>query len=96
MCFDIHVQEGGIKGATFDQILPQIQQIPEDAARKIVANAVADSARPQFQGDVRERKLTIANGTGRVHGRDYVLDKWGLSGAVSAPELNTINLGATL
>jgi hypothetical protein len=96
LCFDIHVQNGGIKAATLGQILPQIQQIREAAARRIVANAVADSARPQFQEDVRVRKLTIATGAGRVHKQDYVLEKWGLSGDFSAPDLdtNTLESGA--
>lgn len=95
LCFDIHVQNGGIKAATMAQVLPQIQQLAEDDARKIVANAVADSARPEFQDDVRRRKLTIASGTGNVHGHNYVLEKWGLSPAFQADELKSTAMGAT-
>lgn len=95
LCFDIHVQNGGIKAATMAQVLPQIQQLAEDDARKIVSNAVADSAKPEFQVDVRSRKLTIATGIGNVHGRNYVLEKWGLSAAFQADELKSTALGAT-
>lgn len=95
LCFDIHVQNGGIKAATMAQVLPQIQQLGEDDARTIVANACADSARTQFQSDVRSRKLTIATGAGNVHGRNYVLENWGLSAAFQADELAPTALGAT-
>ncbi len=87
LCFDVHVQNGGIKPPVMAQILPQLQGMQEADARALVANAVADSARPQFQADVRSRKLTIAKGSGNVHGKQYVLQNWGLDGAFSAAEL---------
>jgi hypothetical protein len=93
LCLDIHVQNGGIKPPTMAQLLPQIRQLAEDHARIIVANAVADSAKPEFQDDVRTRKLTIANGTGDVHGRNYVLEKWGLSAAFEVDELKSNAIG---
>ena len=37
----------------------------------IIANRRADAANPAAQADVRARKLTIANGTGTVHGITY-------------------------
>lgn len=46
--------------------------------REIVANAVADKAKPEFRADVRSRKLTIAVGSGKVHGGTFVLRNWGL------------------
>lgn len=89
LCFDIHVQNGGIKAATMSTILAELQNTEESDARTIVANAVADSARPRFQADVRSRKLTIATGTGNVHGRNYVLENWGLSTEFSSSELTS-------
>lgn len=42
---------------------------------KALAFAIADVAIPRWRNDVLERKLTIATGQGRVHGRFYVLDR---------------------
>ena len=95
LCFDIHVQNGGIKPATISAVLPKIQNIDEDDARVIVANAVADSALPRFQADVRSRKLTMATGTGSVHGGNYVLENWGLSKEFSCNELIGTGQAAT-
>jgi peptidoglycan hydrolase-like protein with peptidoglycan-binding domain len=89
LCFDIHVQNGGIKPATFSTVLAELPNTDESDARTIVANAVADSALPRFQADVRSRKLTIATGTGNVHGRNYVLENWGLSKEFSSSELTS-------
>ena len=79
LCFDIHVQNGGIKKAAMDQIQQQSQGNPAEAdLRKIVANAVADNALKKFQDDVRSRKLAVATGQGMVHGHSYLLENWGL------------------
>lgn len=81
LAFDIHVQNGSIKDSAREQIRSQLQQNPissEQELRIIIANAVADKARPQFREDVRSRKLTIATGSGRVHGAMFVLRNWGL------------------
>jgi Putative peptidoglycan binding domain/Glycosyl hydrolase family 46 len=88
LCFDIHVQNGGIKPNTMEALLPQVKSVQESKGRELVANAVAGSARPQYQEDVRSRKLTIATGTGSVHGRQFKLESWGLSGEFTAPELS--------
>jgi putative peptidoglycan binding protein/glycosyl hydrolase family 46 len=88
LCFDIHVQNGGIKRKAMAQIRQSAPAAtPEPTLLEIVANAVADSARIAYQDDVRQRKLTIAQGQGTVHGHNYVLENWGLSGSFSAGEL---------
>lgn len=46
--------------------------------RILIANAVADHAKPEFREDVRSRKLTIATSTGQVHGERFDLTSWGL------------------
>lgn len=84
LCFDIHVQNGGIKKAARDRIrqaLSQNDSYAERDLRRIIANAVADVASSKYKEDVRLRKLTIANGEGTVHGHPYVLQNWGLSEA---------------
>jgi hypothetical protein len=86
LCFDIHVQNGGIKPTVLAQIRKQPHE-GETALRLAVANAVADSSIRKFQDDVRRRKLTVATGQGTVHGRSYVLQNWGLSSEIDAPEL---------
>ncbi len=88
LCFDIHVQNGGIKRSAWQQIQQQSgPNIKEPDLRIIVANAVADSARKAYREDVRKRKLTLATGQGSVHGHAYDLQAWGLSGSFTAEEL---------
>ncbi len=81
LCFDIHVQNGGIGDDAASDIADAINgkpQTTERASREIIANAVADKARTSFRADVRSRKLTIADGQGTVHGAGYLLENWGL------------------
>jgi hypothetical protein len=82
LAFDIHVQNGSIKDTAAAAISRQLAQLPnttERVRREIVANAVADASKPEFREDVRSRKLTIARGSGTVHGRAYGLANWGLA-----------------
>jgi peptidoglycan hydrolase-like protein with peptidoglycan-binding domain len=81
LAFDIHVQNGGIKPSAREEIKKDLAEHPvtsEQELRVIIANAVADKARPEFRDDVRARKLTIATGSGKVHGALFVLRNWGL------------------
>ncbi len=83
LCFDIHVQNGGLGVSARRQITALRHNQPGiagGALRLVVAESVARSAKPQWRDDVRARKLTIAAGAGMVHGRFYVLRNWGLSG----------------
>jgi len=89
LCFDIHVQNGGIGPAARSMIAQRLSQggAPDESAlRLVIADSVADSASPQFRDDVRARKQAIASGDGTVHGLHLVLANWGLSEA-PAPEL---------
>ena len=82
LAFDIQVQNGGVSGAARKEIRSQLAQHPierEQERRVIVADAVAKDSLPQFREDVRSRKLTIATGTGTVHGELFVLRNWGLA-----------------
>ena len=88
LCFDIHVQDGGIDNTAMQQV--QQNSTPgmaEPDLRVVVANAVADRAKPKWSDDVRARKLAIANGQGTVHGHLFVMENCGLSGNFDAPEL---------
>jgi peptidoglycan hydrolase-like protein with peptidoglycan-binding domain len=89
LCFDIHVQNGGINRRARALLADTIRNCcsrGEMDLRCAIANAVADAARPRFRDDVRRRKLTIANGHGTVHGLQIVLENWGLA-EVDTPEL---------
>jgi hypothetical protein len=89
LCFDIQVQNGGIKPATLKSLIRQSQAgTPEPELRKLIANAAADSARQAYREDVRARKTAIATGEGKVHGHLYALNNWGLSGDFAAQELS--------
>jgi hypothetical protein len=80
LMFDIATQGGSISSIIRAQIMADFAQLPkadcsnEVAKMCIVANRRAAASSPKFVDDVRIRKLTIANGTGTVHGIFYDLD----------------------
>jgi Putative peptidoglycan binding domain len=83
LMFDIVVQNGSISPVVKAQILADFAGLsdPGDqvARMRIIAMRRSAAARPQFVADVRSRKLTIAEGTGTVHGIAYDLeDQFGL------------------
>jgi hypothetical protein len=58
----------------------------EVARLQSIANRRAEASSAQYVEDVRVRKLTIANGSGTVHGMSYDLENQfgiGLRGTVS-------------
>ena len=77
LAFDIHVQNGGVKADIVTSLLGRTFASELDL-RVALANAVADSSRPEFKEDVRSRKVTIAQGNGMVHGGSFLLKNWGL------------------
>ncbi len=86
LMFDIATQGGSIPSLVKAQIMADFTQLPANAAQNevaklcSVANRRAAASSPQFVDDVRTRKLTIANGTGTVHGIYYDLeDMFGLT-----------------
>jgi hypothetical protein len=79
LCFDLHVQDGGISSTAGAQVRSQMHAgMSECDVRVLIANAVADHANPTWREDVRTRKLTVATGEGTVHGTHYLLKNWGL------------------
>jgi hypothetical protein len=88
LCFDIHVQNGGINSAAASLINAQSTAgMAEPDLLILIAKSVAAAANPKWSADVLSRKATIAAGSGVVHGKQYVLDNWGLSAAFPAAEL---------
>lgn len=89
LMFDIQVQTGGIKKWVKPQILSDFEQldqsgtgdVPLEVARlRIIATRSAASANPKWVADVQNRKLTVANGGGTVHGNHYDLEaQYGIS-----------------
>ncbi len=83
LMFDIRVQNYSISPATEARIRADFAQIPLDSAPldaelarlRSIANRRADAANPKFAEDVRIRKLTIANGSGTVHGLAFDLER---------------------
>jgi hypothetical protein len=52
----------------------------EVARLRVIATRSAASANPKWVADVQNRKLTIANGEGTVHGNHYDLEaQYGIS-----------------
>jgi hypothetical protein len=86
LMFDIVTQNHSISDIVRREILADYAQIPENdpdpetAKMRIVANRRAAAASPAYIDDVRTRKLTIANGSGTVHGVFYDLkDMYGIT-----------------
>ena len=82
LAFDIHVQNGSVKPAVealVRRTLGDLSRAREADIRTVLANGVADSARPQYREDVRSRKLAYAIGEGLVHGEPFRLDAWGVA-----------------
>ncbi len=83
LMFDIIVQNGSIGDHTRAAIERDVAALPaglsprdgEVARLRIIANRRAEAAKPEYVEDVRQRKLTIANGQGTVHGRYYDLEE---------------------
>ena len=84
LAFDVHVQNGSFKPAAFALAAALPDNTPEALRRDQLAQAVAQSARPQYQADVLSRKRTVASGQGRVHGAPYTLASWGLGQEMAA------------
>jgi hypothetical protein len=81
LMFDIVTQNGGIGPITKAQIQSDFTAIvglnhndSEVAKMRSIANRRAAVCKPAFADDVRMRKLTIAEGTGVVHGINYDLE----------------------
>ena len=82
LCFDIHVQNGGISEEAAQKVRAQLRLVKpqtERGLREVIAGAVSETARETYRADVLARKLTIARGFGNVHGQDYLLENWGLA-----------------
>jgi Putative peptidoglycan binding domain/Glycosyl hydrolase family 46 len=77
LCFDIAVQNGGLDAGEMSAIRQQ-KPTSESALLKVVAEVVADHARPKYRQDVLDRKMTFATGSGTVHGDQYDVSGWGI------------------
>ena len=84
LAFDVHVQNGSFKPDAIAAAAALPASTPEAVRRDTLAQAVAQSARPQYRADVLSRKRTIASGQGTVHGAPYALASWGLGEDMAA------------
>lgn len=78
LAFDVCVQNGGFKDAAFALAEQLGDSVTEAELRVRLADAVADSARPEWIDNVRARKRTIASGAGVANQSPYCLASWGL------------------
>ena len=95
--FDIQVNNGGLgkkqeKPDAKAALKALLKKNPNATLREklnVITDVLAKS-RKKFEKDIRERKGTISNGQGTVHGKKYRLDGWGVdegprSGTPPAP-----------
>jgi hypothetical protein len=84
LCFDVSVQNG-LKRQFAEEVAGAGTSGDEMTRRVRFGEKVASGARPEFQDDVRQRKVaTLARGAGKVHGDDYRLENWGFADSESA------------
>jgi len=82
LAYDIAIQNGSVKSKAHVQIQNEIdkeqkklgRELTEKEKMQIIANAVADHS-TRAKEDVRNRKMTIINQQGTVHGKRYDLKK---------------------
>jgi hypothetical protein len=83
LCFDIHVQNGGVDEnelAGYRRKLKSLGKKASDADKRLaLARVVADNSKAKYRDDVFSRKSTLAAGVGVVHGQMFKLISWGLS-----------------
>ena len=77
LCFDIAVQNGGLDADELAAIRNE-EAKSESALLKVIAEVVADHARPKYRQDVLDRKMTFATAKGSVHGDKYDISGWGI------------------
>lgn len=79
LCFDTHVQSGGIKPEVFEAAAAFPSGATEGDRLPLLAEAIAQAvSRPQYRADVLARRMCIASGSGTVHGAPYKVASWGL------------------
>ncbi|PSL20623.1 peptidoglycan-binding protein [Shimia abyssi] len=89
LAFDIAVQNGSVDAKDrkeLKKLLDKTGPITGEAFRKVLAEAMALGSKSQYQADVRSRKMTIAIGSGKVHGANYKLEDWGVADRIVAAE----------
>jgi len=83
LCFDIQVQNGGVKAgdeiAYKEEVSKRNGPATPVARRELLARLVGRSARKKFKRDVLARKSAIATGEGVAHGQLFALDNWGFA-----------------
>jgi hypothetical protein len=79
LCFDTHVQSGGLKPSVFEAAQAFPAASTESDRLPLLANAIAQAvSKPQYRADVLARRMCIATGLGTVHGAAYKVSTWGL------------------
>lgn len=81
LMFDIAVQNGGMQAhGRLEKALALLKPTMSGLERRrMIAQIVTDSISGDYQDDVRERKMCIAEGSGTVHRSRYDLSSWGLA-----------------
>ena len=88
--FDTAIQQGGLSKKRMKLVTDAMAakpHMPEDEIRAEIAKAAqAGMSEGGFRDDVKSRRETFVDGTGRVHGKSYNLSNWGLVAAFDEQE----------
>ena len=80
--FDTAVQSGGVNDEKGDAVRAALKKLPGGASDRdrlsAIAEALTTGVNPNYVSDVRSRRMSIATGTGKVHGATYKISNWGL------------------
>ncbi|WP_454651868.1 D-Ala-D-Ala carboxypeptidase family metallohydrolase [Bradyrhizobium liaoningense] len=85
LCFDVAIQNGDKTRLARSTATRFQREMGEPERRIAFGKAIVAAANPQFQSDVRARKVsTLGEGDGVVHEAHYRLDNWGFAESESA------------
>ncbi|MBO8092258.1 MAG: chitosanase [Prosthecochloris sp.] len=86
LCFDIAVQNGGVssrEASIFRERITRKGSFDEAVRREVLAETIADTSLSRWREDVLSRKMTLATGSGKVHGVRFSTGDWGLGDEVT-------------
>lgn len=88
--FDTAIQQGGLNKKRMALVKKAMSANPgmseEDIRAEIAKAAQSGMSSGGFRDDVKSRRETFVDGTGRVHGKTYNLSSWGLVAAFDEQE----------
>jgi hypothetical protein len=95
LCFDIAVQNGGVSAeetVIFRERIARHGAFGSRERRETLAETISDTSLARWREDVLSRKMTLATGSGIVHGARFTTEDWGLTDFVEEKEVPPVTM----